>query len=140
MSCANSELEGFQCDVCPDRSADVVDRCPARWFFQNFGDKWSLPVLGCLVGGPLRFSQFRRQLEPISERMLILTLKKLEEGGFIERAAERASLSTYKLTALGLSLLEHVGDLFQWMNSNAPAVLESYDRRSAPRGSRSSLR
>jgi len=58
--------------------------------------------------------------------MLILTLKKLDDGGFTEHGGDGTSRNTYRLTAQGQSLLEHVGDLFHWMNANAPAILQSY--------------
>jgi DNA-binding HxlR family transcriptional regulator len=57
--------------------------------------------------------------------MLILTLNKLESYGFILRGAADDVLlqNTYRLTPLGGSLLEQIGDLRLWMDANAPAVL-----------------
>jgi DNA-binding HxlR family transcriptional regulator len=131
MSCGKTDLEAFQCDTCTYRDDDDAYACPARWFFQQFGDKWSLPVLGSLVNGPMRFSQMRKELTPISERMLILTLKKLEESGFIIRgqSAGHTVQNNYGLTPQGISLLEHVGDLFQWTNANVSTILKSYETR-----------
>ena len=135
MRCGDSGLEVFQCDICPTRATDNVCACPARWFFHHFGDKWTLPVLGSLYPGPMRFSQLRKTQEPISERMLILTLKKLEELGFIARgrADSAPNQNSYQLTALGRSLLEHVGELFHWMNTNAPTILATYEAGTAAR-------
>lgn len=134
MNCASTETGAFHCDACLRRLSDDVCACPARSFFDLFGDKWTLPVLGCLVNGPMRFSQFRKTLEPISERMLILTLKKLEDTGFLTRGPtdDHANQHTYRLTALGRSLLEHVGELFLWMNANAPQMLKSFAARRPP--------
>lgn len=131
MSCGKTDLETFQCATCTYRNDDDALACPARWFFQQFGDKWSLPVLGCLFNGPLRFSQLRKELEPISERMLILTLKKLEENGFIEhgQSAGQPAQNAYGLTPQGMSLLEQVADLFQWTNANVTTILKSYEAR-----------
>lgn len=128
MICASLETDQFLCSTCPNRIAGRVDECPARWFLEHFGDKWTLPVLGAMHVGPLRFSQFRKALAPISERMLILSLKKLESNGLIvrEEADTPALQNTYRLTSLGRSLLEHIKDLFDWMNANAPAIVAAY--------------
>jgi DNA-binding HxlR family transcriptional regulator len=133
MICASIESDLFLCSACPNREAANVDECPARWFLEHFGDKWTLPVLGALNVGPLRFSQFSKALAPISERMLILSLKKLENNGLICREEANASAlqNTYRLTPLGRSLLEHVADLYLWMNENAPAILAAYSGEAA---------
>ena len=128
MICVSVEADQFLCSTCSHRTAGKTDECPARWFLEHFGDKWTLPVLGALHVGPLRFSQFRKSLAPISERMLILSLKKLETNGLIRREEANAPAlqNTYRLTPLGQSLLEHVADLYNWMNANAPAIAAAY--------------
>jgi DNA-binding HxlR family transcriptional regulator len=85
-------------------------------------------VLGALHPGPMRFSQLRNSLTPISERMLILSLKELENARLIcrEETEAHAPSSTYRLTTVGISLLNHVRDLFLWMNTNAPSILAAY--------------
>lgn len=84
--------------------------------------------MGRLYNGPLRFSQLRKSLAPLSERMLILALKKLETIGLVERshAGDLLVHNTYQLTALGRSLLENMGDLFLWMTDHAAAIIEAY--------------
>ena len=44
------------------------------------GDKWTVMVVGALSKGPIRYNEIRRRVEGISQRMLTLTLKGLEQG------------------------------------------------------------
>ena len=130
MGCVGIELEQVQCGACPEGLSATVGQCPGHRLFQHIGDKWTLPVLGTLYPGPLRFSQFRKTLPSLSERMLILTLSKLEDSGFIERGDSEALQNAYSLTPMGRSLLEHVGDLQLWMSENASAVLAACEAAS----------
>jgi DNA-binding HxlR family transcriptional regulator len=53
------------------------------------GDKWTVMVVGALSKGPIRYNEFRRRVEGISQRMLTLTLtltlKGLEQDGLVTR-------------------------------------------------------
>ena len=51
----------------------------------HIGDKWTIMVIGNLAYGPLRYKQLQREIAGISQRMLTLTLKSLEEDGLITR-------------------------------------------------------
>ena len=51
----------------------------------RIGDKWTVLVVGELGGGPKRFSEIRRALGSISQRMLTLTLRGLERDGLVTR-------------------------------------------------------
>ncbi|GAA0533653.1 DNA-binding HxlR family transcriptional regulator [Rhizomicrobium palustre] len=125
MNCASTDTDQFLCATCTNRQSATESDCPARWFFLHFADKWTLPVLGLLNNGPLRFSQFRKSLTPISERMLILALKKLERFSLIEREESNttAAQAAYRLTPEGRSLLEHMGDLYLWMRLHETDIL-----------------
>lgn len=125
MNCARDESGQLLCSTCVYRNTDSEDRCAAHWFFNQFGDKWTLPVLGLLHAGPLRFSQFRKTLEPMSERMLILALKKLEKNGLIcrDESGHSPLHNTYRLTPDGRALLDQMADLYAWMDEHGPAIL-----------------
>ena len=58
------------------RISDILSR---------IGDKWSLLVIRQLGDGPLRFSQIKRSLGSISQKMLTATLRGLERDGFVSR-------------------------------------------------------
>jgi DNA-binding HxlR family transcriptional regulator len=49
------------------------------------GDKWTVMVVGALSKGPIRYNEIRRRVEGISQRMLTLTLKGLEQDGIVTR-------------------------------------------------------
>jgi DNA-binding HxlR family transcriptional regulator len=55
------------------------------------GDKWTVLVVGVLSSQTLRYSEIRRAIEGISQRMLTLTLKRLEAEGLVERPSAPAA-------------------------------------------------
>ena len=59
--------------------------CELRDLLDRLGDKWSLLVVELLGHGVLRFSELKRQIDGISQRMLTLTLRHLERDGLITR-------------------------------------------------------
>src|ERR1044071_6505334 len=71
------------------------------------GDKWTILVVGELGNGPRRFSEIRRALGSISQRMLTLTLRSLERDGLAKRTVFPTvpPKVEYALTPLGRSLL-----------------------------------
>ncbi len=88
------------------------------------GDKWTVLVVGVLGAGPKRFSEIRRALGSISQRMLTLTLRGLERDGLVTRTVYPTipPRVDYELTRLGFSLLEPVNGLGLWARKNRPAV------------------
>ncbi len=101
----------------PGHSDHPEEACPAvREVLNRVGDKWSLQVVRYLGGGPRRFSELRRSIEGISQRMLTLTLRGLERDGLVERTVFPTLPPSveYALTPLGHTLLEPVCALVQW--------------------------
>lgn len=108
--------------------------CPIRDVLDRIGDKWSVLVVSLLAGGPLRFSQLRRSIGDISQRMLTLTLRNLERDGLVTRTVTPSipPRVDYELTKLGLTLLEPITTLATWAQESMPAVQaarKSYDAR-----------
>ena len=61
-----------------------IEECVAvREVLHRIGDKWSVQVVDLLGEGPRRFSDLRRSVEGISQRMLTLTLRGLERDGLV---------------------------------------------------------
>jgi len=94
------------------------------------GDKWTVLVVGELGKGPKRFSEIRRALGSISQRMLTLTLRALERDGLLTRTVYPTipPRVEYKLTKLGHSLLEPVSQLGLWARQNRPAIQDARRR------------
>jgi DNA-binding HxlR family transcriptional regulator len=94
------------------------------------GDKWSVLVVGTLGGGSRRFSEIKRSIEGISQRMLTLTLRGLERDGMLTRSVTPTipPRVDYELTKLGLTLLDPVRALAKWAERNRTAIQASRDR------------
>lgn len=87
-----------------------------REVLNRVGDKWSTLVIVMLGQGPKRFSELRRGIEGISQRMLTLTLRGLERDGLLTRTVTPSipPRVDYALTPLGQALLVPVMGLVQW--------------------------
>ena len=111
----------------------VPAECPAvREVLNRVGDKWSVQVVALLGDGKKRFSELRRSIEGISQRMLTLTLKGLERDGLITRTAYPTvpPRVEYELTRLGRSLLVPITGLGKWASQNRERIKvarEKYD-------------
>ena len=70
----------------PGHTKHPVAECLAvREVLSRVGDKWSILIVDLLAEAPLRFSELRRSIEGISQRMLTLTLRGLERDGVVTR-------------------------------------------------------
>ena len=80
------------------------------------GDKWSMLIVMILSGGPKRFSELKRAIDGISQRMLTLSLRGLERDGLVTRTVTPTipPRVDYELTELGISLREPVKALGDW--------------------------
>ena len=101
--------------------------CPIRDVLDRIGDQWSLLVLDALEGGTKRFNELLRALGDISKQMLSLTLKRLEEDGFVRRTVypEVPPRVEYELTPLGLSFLVPMKGLVAWADEHHRLVCEA---------------
>lgn len=111
------------------------DRCRIiRETFDRLGDKWSLLIVSILSNGPQRFTTLKFAAEGISQRMLTLTLRKLERDGLIDRTVypEVPPRVEYGLTPLGLTLVPPTSALAEWAVAHQGEILKaqrSFDRR-----------
>jgi DNA-binding HxlR family transcriptional regulator len=103
----------------------------------RIGDKWTVLVVNLLGAGPKRFSQVRREVGGISQRMLTLTLRALERDGFVTRTVHPTMPPSveYALTDLGRSLLAPVRALGSWALANQQAIAEARHRFDLAAGS-----
>ena len=116
----------------------VTENCrPATELFQLIGDKWTIPVVMLLSGEGLRFSELKRSLPGISQRMLTLSLRSLERDGLVTRCVTPTvpPRVDYALTDLGKSFAERASILGQWAFENSADVnasREAFDSRIEP--------
>jgi len=105
--------------------------CPAvRDVLNRVGDKWSVQIVALLGDGAMRFSELRRAIEGISQRMLTLTLRGLERDGLITRTVfpEIPPRVDYELTRLGKTLLEPISALADWAAQYRTSIHEARER------------
>ncbi len=104
-----------------------ASECPVRDILDRIGDKWSLMIVMQLSQGALRFSQLKRLVEGISQRMLTLTLRQLERDGLVSRTVTPTvpPRVDYDLTELGRTLLPSVTSLSQWAGENQKAIQQA---------------
>lgn len=111
-------------------SLHVTDTCrPATELFQLIGDKWTMFVVLQLRDGSLRFSEIRRAIPNISQRMLTLSLRNLERDGLVKRTVTPSvpPRVDYELTTLGRSFCERVAVVGMWAFENRDAVNAARD-------------
>ncbi len=84
------------------------------------GEKWSILIIMMLSGGPRRFTELKRSINGISQRMLTLCLRGLERDGLINRTviAVMPPHVEYSLTPLGVSLTTPVIALGSWASDH----------------------
>lgn len=110
--------------------------CPTRQVLDCVADKWTVLVVGLLIGGRKRFGELRREIQGVSQKMLTQTLRSLERDGLVSRRvfASVPPRVEYSLTPLGESLAETLDGLRLWAESNIEDVLRSqkaFDKASA---------
>jgi DNA-binding HxlR family transcriptional regulator len=105
-----------------------------RALLDRIGDKWSMLIIARLDGQTRRFMDLRRAVPEISQRMLTVTLRHLERDGLVERTVYSTMPVTvdYRLTTLGMTLLETVNALVRWTiehEQQIAAAHSAYDAR-----------
>ena len=119
----------------PTSSWDPYARgCPSRDLLDRIGDKWTVLVLGELAKhGACRFTQLRKQLAGVSEKMLTQTLRALERDGLVHRTVYPAVpvRVEYTLTPLGQTLREPLKMLTEWSVRHIAEVLAAHEEYDA---------
>lgn len=106
--------------------------CPVRNVLARICDKWSLLViyiLGMSGKESMRFTELRQHMPDISQRMLTMTLRTLEEDGYVSRTIypEIPPRVEYALTERAKSLSPILGPLLEWAVGNMDGIM--HDRR-----------
>lgn len=105
--------------------ADVFNsQCPSRAVLNHVTSKWGVLVLIALAGQMHRFSELRRRVGGVSEKMLAQTLTTLEEDGFVQRTAypKVPPRVEYRLTSMGREVTARIEGLVGWIEQNLRRV------------------
>jgi len=110
-----------------------AEQCPSRDVLKHLTSRWGVLVMVALRDGTHRFSDLRRKMGGVSEKMLAQTLQWLEQDGFINRVAYPVVPPhvEYSLTPLGEEVSGKVAALADWIELNLPEVLAKRDERAA---------
>jgi DNA-binding HxlR family transcriptional regulator len=104
----------------PDGCAAIAET------LSRIGDKWTVLVIANLsAGGAMRYSELRRSIAGISQRMLTLTLRGLKRDGLVTRTVYPTipPRVDYELTVLGRKLVEPLRILYDWAVEHRPEML-----------------
>ncbi|MYS78951.1 winged helix-turn-helix transcriptional regulator [Embleya scabrispora] len=113
---------------------DVREGCEVRQILDRVADKWSLLVIAILESRTLRFTELRREIDGISQRMLTVTLRQLERDGLVRRTVYPVvpPRVDYALTPMGTTLHTTIRSLVTWTEEHQERIAEArarYDAR-----------
>jgi len=116
------------------RGADAYLRsCPSRQVLDVLGSKWTVLIVGALIGGPMRFGELRRRLDGVTQKSLTQALRMLERDGFVTRTQYPTipPRVEYELTQLGRRATSLMTAVRDWAEENLTDVLASRARYDA---------
>ena len=101
--------------------------CPSRVILEHVTSRWGVLILAALLERSYRFSELRRHVGGVSEKMLAQTLQSLERDGFVLRDAKPVipPRVDYSLTPLGRDVAGQVHALARWVEAKVPDVFEA---------------
>ncbi|MFC8140286.1 winged helix-turn-helix transcriptional regulator [Streptomyces iakyrus] len=115
---------------------DTREDCQVRQILDRIADKWSLLVIALLENRRLRFTELRREIDGVSQRMLTVTLRSLERDGLVKRTVHPVvpPRVEYELTSLGRTLHTTIQSLVTWTEEHQEEIAQArtaYDTRAA---------
>src|SRR5215472_12805269 len=105
--------------------------CPSRQVLGRVANKWTMLVISALSAEDvLRFSELRRRVEGVTQKVLTQTLRGLERDGLVERTVYPTVPVTveYRLTELGHSLASAVSVIKAWAYANIEQLERARER------------
>jgi len=97
-------------------SSPTGEGCPVEFTLDVIGGKWKGILLYHLIDGTKRFNEFRRICPNITQRMLTLQLRELENDGIVHREVYQQvpPKVEYSLTEFGTTLMPIILSMKQW--------------------------
>lgn len=94
----------------------ALDKCPVTYVMEKIGGYWKPIIIYHLSGGSLRYSELKRAIPAITEKMLIQHLKQLEADNIVIREAKPVvpPFVTYSLSASGKGLMPVIEAMAKW--------------------------
>lgn len=106
-------------------------QCPSREVLKHMTSRWGVLVLVILLGGMHRFSDLRRKIGGVSEKMLAQTLQGLEADGLLDRKSLPVVPPhvEYSLTPLGAEAARHLEVMVDWIEASMPRIMAYRESR-----------
>jgi len=110
--------------------------CHYRRALEIVPSKWTVLVFYELESGKKRYSDLKKRVEGVTQKMLTQTLRRLERDGLVARYVYPTVPPTveYELTPLGQTLIEPMRTLHRWADAHYDSVLasrHSFDQQDA---------
>lgn len=108
-----------------------AEKCPSREIFDHLTSTWGSLIIVLLMDKTYRFSELRKKIGGISEKMLAQTLQILERDGFVNREVHPVMPPKveYSLSPLGFKVAEKVKALTDWVEDHLIEVIEEQKKR-----------
>ena len=115
--------------------------CPSRIVLEHLTSRWGVLALIVLLQGTHRFSELRRRIGGVSEKMLAQTLQSLETDGFVVRVALPVIPPhvEYSLSPMGREVAEHISVLTSWIEKSMPRIAKARAHVAAKKAARGEL-
>lgn len=94
----------------------ALEKCPVTFVMEKIGGYWKPIILYHLSTGDKRYSELKRAIPAVTEKMLIQHLKQLETDGLVIREAKPVvpPFVTYSLSEAGKGLLPVIDAMAAW--------------------------
>jgi DNA-binding HxlR family transcriptional regulator len=128
MTVSTNKARGVLASRLKERRGDVTaSACPSRGVLEHVTSRWGVLVLIVLCEGTHRFSELRRAVSGVSEKMLAQTLRDLEHDGFVVRHVLPSVPPgvEYSLSPMGKEVAERVEALADWIETNMGRVAKA---------------
>ncbi|MET9803352.1 helix-turn-helix domain-containing protein [Streptomyces sp. NPDC006368] len=114
-------------EVTTEPVVSCAEECGVRDVQDRLGDKWTVHVVVELAAGVRRFKELQRLVPGISQRMLTLTLRRLERDGLVTRTVHPTipPQVEYELTGTGHSMTHLIKALVDWSLAHRPVIAEA---------------
>ena len=99
-----------------DTPAKELPACPVETTLMLISDKWKVLILRDLLPGTKRFSELKKSIGHVSQKVLTSQLRQMEESGLVVRTVypEVPPRVEYTLTDLGYSLKPILDAMWDW--------------------------
>lgn len=112
----------------------IIDSCGMAYALGVIGGRWKPAILCRLSNKTMRYGELNRDIEGISERMLVAQLRELEKDGIVEREVhpEVPPRVEYRLTPLGETLRPMLASMSEWGNMHREQVENGHQQNLSP--------